>query len=193
MSATRDPEATKARIFAAATAEFAGFGIAGARIDRIAKAAKANKQLIYAYFGDKQQLFEQVLERAVQEVAAAVSIDIEDLDAWLDGHLDYLRDHPEFLRLTLWEALEIGPESETAAEYRVARYAAKSGKIADAQRRGLIRADLPPEQVLILLLSLVTYPNAVPQVLRFAVGPDWSPDRQRSVIKDAARRMLAPK
>ena len=55
--ATRDAEATKARIFEAATAEFAAHGIAGARVDRIAQNAKANKQLIYAYFGDKQKLF----------------------------------------------------------------------------------------------------------------------------------------
>jgi hypothetical protein len=44
--AARDPEATKARIFAAATVEFAAYGIAGARI---ARNAQANKQLIYAY------------------------------------------------------------------------------------------------------------------------------------------------
>ena len=36
MAAVRDPEATRARIFEAAVAEFARHGIAGARIDRIA-------------------------------------------------------------------------------------------------------------------------------------------------------------
>ncbi|MDN3247398.1 helix-turn-helix domain-containing protein, partial [Streptomyces sp. ZSW22] len=58
--AARDPEATKARIFEAAVAEFARHGIAGARIDRIAAEAKANKQLIYAYYGNKAELFASV-------------------------------------------------------------------------------------------------------------------------------------
>ena len=37
--------------------EFSAYGIAGARVDRIASAAKANKQAIYAYFGSKDALF----------------------------------------------------------------------------------------------------------------------------------------
>ena len=65
--AVRDPEATRARIFAAATEEFAAYGIAGARIDRIAQNARANKQLIYAYFGDKAELFAHVLEQKMFE------------------------------------------------------------------------------------------------------------------------------
>lgn len=39
----RDAEATRCRILAAATAEFAAHGIAGARVDRIAKAAQSHK------------------------------------------------------------------------------------------------------------------------------------------------------
>ena len=38
----RDAEASRARILDAATAEFAAFGLAGARVDRIADAADAN-------------------------------------------------------------------------------------------------------------------------------------------------------
>src|SRR5689334_11886003 len=39
---------TRARILAAATAEFAERGLAGGRVDRIAAAADANKERIYA-------------------------------------------------------------------------------------------------------------------------------------------------
>ena len=59
----RDAEATKARLLEAATAEFAAYGIAGARIDRIAAAASVNKQMIYAYFGSKDALFDVVFSR----------------------------------------------------------------------------------------------------------------------------------
>jgi len=47
------PAATKGRLLAAGHEEFAAHGIAGARIDRIEAAAKANRSLIYSYFGNK--------------------------------------------------------------------------------------------------------------------------------------------
>ena len=50
---TRDPAGTRARILAAATREFARHGLGGARVDRIAASADANKRMLYYYFGDK--------------------------------------------------------------------------------------------------------------------------------------------
>ena len=43
----RDAEATKRRILDAATAEFAGHGYGGARVDQIAEAARSNKRMLY--------------------------------------------------------------------------------------------------------------------------------------------------
>jgi AcrR family transcriptional regulator len=135
--APRDAEATKARIFEAATAEFAAHGIAGARVDRIAQTAQANKQLIYAYFGDKQKLFYRVLDKTLVEVAESVSTDITDLDKWVDEHVDYHRQHPELLRLLMWEALEVPKEQTCRSEARAERYGVKKEKIAEAQEQGL--------------------------------------------------------
>src|SRR5215813_3009987 len=61
----RDSRATKELLLAAATEEFAEHGLAGARIDRIAERAGANKRLLYVYFGDKDQIFDAVLERQI--------------------------------------------------------------------------------------------------------------------------------
>ncbi|WP_067702228.1 TetR family transcriptional regulator [Nocardia jejuensis] len=190
--APRDPEATKARIFAAATAEFATHGIAGARVDRIAANAKANKQLIYAYFGDKEQLFHQVLEKTMLAVAEAVTTDIEDLDVWIDQHIDYHSEHPELLRLLMWEALELGVENASAGELRHGRYREKREKIEVAQRKGLIREDMPAGQILMILMSMINYPLAVPQVAEFTLGPGVDPEISRAWIKDAIRRIVAP-
>ncbi|MFI6869954.1 TetR family transcriptional regulator [Nocardia sp. NPDC050406] len=190
--APRDPEATKARIFDAATAEFAQYGIAGARVDRIARQAQANKQLIYAYFGDKQQLFHRVLERTMLILAEAVTDNIEDLDTWIDQHIDYHRAHPELLRLLQWEALELGPDHATAGELRAGRYAAKRDSIVAAQHKGLIRPDMPPGYVLNALMSLINHPLAVPQVRDFVLGPDADPEELRTWVKDSIRRILAP-
>ncbi|MEU6563236.1 TetR family transcriptional regulator [Nocardia nova] len=188
----RDPEATRARIFEAATEEFAAHGIAGARVDRIARNAKANKQLIYAYFGDKRQLFEQVLEKAMLDVAAAVSTDITDIDAWVDAHIAYHREHPEFLRLQMWEALEIAPDQVTAGEARARRYRDKIEKVDAAQREGVLRRDMPSGYLLTMLTGLINYQQALPQSRRFVVGGPDDPVELRRWLRDAARRIVAP-
>ena len=46
-------EATRDRILAAAKDEFATYGLAGARINRIAAQARASKDRLYAYFASK--------------------------------------------------------------------------------------------------------------------------------------------
>ena len=64
----RDPQATKAGILAAARIEFSKAGFAGARVDRIAEQAGANKRMLYHYFGDKEGLFAAVVEDAYADI-----------------------------------------------------------------------------------------------------------------------------
>lgn len=194
MAGIRDPEATKARIFEAATAEFAEYGIAGARVDRIARNAQANKQLIYAYFGDKEKLFHKVLEQTMLDVAGSVTTDIEDLETWIDEHIDYHRQRPQFLRLLMWEALELGAERVSTDELRLGRYLEKRNKVEIAQGKGLIRADVPAGVILLQLLSIINYPMALPQVALYNLdaAPLIDPEALRAWTKDAIRRLVAP-
>lgn len=67
----RDAEATKARILEASLVEFARYGLGGARIERIAKAARTNKRMLYYYVGNKEALFLAALEAAYDEIRAA--------------------------------------------------------------------------------------------------------------------------
>lgn len=52
---------TRDKLLAAATREFEERGFDGARVDRIARRAKANKAMIYYHFGDKRALYQAVL------------------------------------------------------------------------------------------------------------------------------------
>jgi AcrR family transcriptional regulator len=193
MTASRDPEATKARIFEAAVAEFARYGIAGARIDRIASAAKANKQLIYAYFGNKSELFSQVLGRSMVDLAAAVPVDPDDIEGWLDRLMDYHAVHPGLLRLLYWEGIEYGTADLPDEERRQAHYAAKVEAVRDGQRRGVISDAIPARDLLFLLIALANWATVVPQMSRILAGGDPTDrDRLRASIKEAARRIVAP-
>src|SRR5574341_2160153 len=57
-----DSEQSRAAILKSALEEFAQEGLAGARIDHIARAAGVNKALLYYYFRDKESLYGATLE-----------------------------------------------------------------------------------------------------------------------------------
>lgn len=65
---TRNSSRTKAEILRAARDEFCEQGFNGARVDSIAARAKANKRLLYHYYGNKEALYQAVLLDAYQEI-----------------------------------------------------------------------------------------------------------------------------
>lgn len=101
-----DATDTKRRILVAARAEFAQFGLAGARVDRIAEAGQVNKRSIYVHVGPKGQLFDLVVAAALAEMADDVPFTAGDLPTYAGALFDYLIDRPDILRLTSWAGLE---------------------------------------------------------------------------------------
>jgi AcrR family transcriptional regulator len=102
----RDATATKERILTAAKIEFAGKGLAGARVDAIAARANANKRMIYHYFQNKESLFTAVLEQAYLDIRFAeqkLLLDHLDpgeaLETFVRFTWQYYIDHPEFITL----------------------------------------------------------------------------------------------
>ncbi len=115
MRGNRDPERTRARILEAATQEFARHGLGGARVDRIAERAGANKRMLYYYFGDKDGLFLAALEGAYARIRSAEQgLDLEQADPrealqrLVQFTWRYYLDHPEFLTLLNSENLHKG-------------------------------------------------------------------------------------
>jgi AcrR family transcriptional regulator len=100
----RNADATQKRILEAARQEFAELGLGGARVDAIAARAKANKRMIYAYFGNKEQLFTAVLDAAYTDFRMAErALELEKVEP-VDAIIrlvrftwDYYLEHPEFL------------------------------------------------------------------------------------------------
>ena len=102
----RDPEGMRLRILAAAKQEFAAHGLAGARVDRIAMKAGANKRMLYYHVGNKEDLYLAVLEGAYEKIRAEErSLDLEHLDppeairTLIDFTWNYFLENPEFLAL----------------------------------------------------------------------------------------------
>jgi AcrR family transcriptional regulator len=144
---------TKQRLLEAATAEFAAYGFAGARVDRIAQIADANKQAIYAYFESKERLFEAVYDEMVTRLIAAVQMDASDLPGYAASLVDYYAQHPEVLRIASWYELEKAEQSPKPAASGQATQS-KIAAIAAAQKAGTITDRFRSEHLLELILGM---------------------------------------
>lgn len=103
---SRVAEATRNRILSAAVTEFARYGYSGARIDRIAAGASANKSMIYVYFGNKDQLFDAVIDAAIGDLHQTVPFTPNDLPGYGGRLFDFLMAHPVEIRIDAWRRLE---------------------------------------------------------------------------------------
>ena len=137
----KNAEVTRERILEAATAEFATYGIAGARVDRIAKASAGNKNLIYIYFGSKEQLFEAVMERHLQQVYDQVPFTPADLPGYAVRMFDFKMANPQLMRLASWFNLE---QQNMRLTKRDVNFGAKLKELAQAQADGLVNPNLTP-------------------------------------------------
>ncbi len=147
----RDAEATRARLLTAARKEFAAYGIAGARVDRIAADASSNKAQIYHYFGSKDALFDAVFEQVVDQIVNGVPIDVDDLPGYAARLSAMYRKSPDVLRLATWQRLERGEENVPAA-VEATRH--KVSEIERAQADGRLTARYPAEVLLAAVLHI---------------------------------------
>jgi TetR/AcrR family transcriptional regulator len=102
----RDPDRTREAILIAAQHEFAAKGLSGGRVDAIARRARANKRMIYHYFGNKDGLYLAALERVYEDLRGTEkTLDLAHLAPeaairrLIEFTFDYSRQHPELISL----------------------------------------------------------------------------------------------
>ena len=163
-SSRRDAGRSQERILKAATAEFARCGLGGARVDRIAARAGANKRMLYYYFGNKEDLFLAVLESRYAHIRRAEQgLHLGDLDpaqgmrrlvafTW-----DYYLKHPEFLTLLNSENLHRARHlrrSRQIAAMHSPLVAMLRGLLGRGARKGEFRRGVDPVQLYISIAGL---------------------------------------
>lgn len=200
----RDAAASRERILRAATTAFARDGYDGAAMGRIAADAGVSSALPAYFFGDKDGLHDAVVERQfalrearLQPVVERVRARVEGAapldDATLRraltdvvaGYVGFLADHPEFVRLMAWEALNEGrrtgpgrPPHSTAIQDAL-----------DAILDGLgdRRGPAARHQLLITTVGLCFFPDAHADTMLAGLGvdpraPRWRAARVRHVV-----------
>ncbi len=186
----RDASATRARILGAAAAEFSARGLAGARIDRIAEAASANKRLIYVHFQSKDGLFAAALDHVLSAMSVVVPLTEDDLPGYAARMFDYLLERPEAARMSAWRKLErpgAGPDDSELFTTKV-----------DAMSRGRqgTGSGLDPVDLVVFVTTLGSAWFIAPDGLLAADGRDpHAPERlaaHRAALIEAVRRLVAP-
>jgi AcrR family transcriptional regulator len=163
-SGQRNPVRNQERILAAATEEFARYGLGGARVDRIAARAGANKRMLYYYYGNKEDLFLAVLEARYAHIRRAeLGLHLLDLDPvrgmrrLVEFTWDYYLKHPEFLTLLNSENLHRArhlKRSRDIAAMHSPLIALLKNLLVRGERAGKFRKGVDPVQLYISIAAL---------------------------------------
>jgi AcrR family transcriptional regulator len=182
----RDAEDTRRRILAAATEEFSQHGIAGARVDRIAAAAKSNKAMLYAYFGNKKQLFDAVFAAMVAAASDAIPFDASDLPGYAAAMFDRYRTDVHMTRLADWYRLEHGKPGPHDTVWAVQRD--RLAAIAQAQQDKGISDRLKPQE----LLGAITALARMGATEFTYLNPPSSIAATRAAVHDTVEQLVQP-
>jgi AcrR family transcriptional regulator len=192
-----DTEGTRRRLLDAATAEFAEHGRDGTTLTQIATRAGVNKERLYAYFGDKQTLWDLVLTTQLERLADAVEVSgvgLDDIGAFAGATFDFHDGNPHLARLLQWEGLQSGPPA--AAGTRRARYREKVARFAAAQAQGTLDDSLDADHLVFAVIALAAWWQTVPQLAEMITATSGRTAaerrRRRAFVVAAARRLAAP-
>jgi TetR/AcrR family transcriptional regulator len=180
------PAESRAAILKAAVAEFAEFGIAGARTDAIAKSAHVNKALLYYYFKDKDALYEAVLDHVfgglreqVMPVLESKLPPREKILQYLGTYFDYIAANPRFPRVVQGEWVRSG--NGAARMQRIAQeyFCPIFEKLGGVFRAGEFRAVDPMDFLPSMAAVIVFYFTSAPLMKTLMKVDPLSPARIR--------------
>jgi AcrR family transcriptional regulator len=152
-------------ILSVAAEEFAQHGYESASYNRIIERTGLSKGAIYYYFDDKEDLYATVLRDAMQRLVMdagdmAGAVDAADFwtrfEAWYVRSLVLFQEEPTAVGLarSLVKALSRGTASGALAELRELSRSFAEGFLAQGQGLHAIRADLPQDLLVRLVMSV---------------------------------------
>ena len=205
MRKPKAPQANRARILAAAIAEFASRGYKGASMDAIAARTDTTRALINYYFGSKERLYLAVLERVYAEIRDAergLELDhlspVEAMRRIVDFTFDYYVDHEYFVRLVVAENQARGHHMKRFTSLRTLNRPILDllgGVIARGQADGAFRRDVDPIEVHMAIAALgmfnVTNQYTFGTLFQRDMGGKGNVARRRQVVSDIVLTWLA--
>ncbi|MBI5720617.1 MAG: TetR/AcrR family transcriptional regulator [Burkholderiales bacterium] len=198
MRKPKSPEVNRARILAAATAEFAARGFDAASMDAIAGRTQTTRALINYYFGSKEKLYLAVLQQAYAEIREAENgLDLDHLPPLaairriVEFTYDYYVSHEYFVRLVVSENQAKGTHlKRSPALRRVNRPIVDrlSAVIERGRAAGVLRSDVDPLDVHMAIAALgmfnVTNQFTFGTIFQREMGAKGDVAQRRQVVVD---------
>ncbi|MER6139114.1 TetR family transcriptional regulator [Streptomyces sparsogenes] len=176
-----DPERSRRLLLDAAMDEFAEKGYAGARVQDIADRAGLNKQLISYYFGGKEGLYQELHRQWLRREEETIVDPDVPLDELIVRYLRETFADPRATRLNLWKGLTGGALEEPPEDLSALRRRQADGELAE---------DLDPAAAMLLFISLVSAPVALPHAVRQLFGLDPDSPEFREHYTEQLRRIV---
>ncbi len=200
---THDAEGARDAILNAAEKVFAEHGFDGARVDAIAKEAGYNKSLIFQYYGDKLNLYAEVIRRADEQTRW---MQTETLPAFMEAtadpsgeavrnvlrkfvgdYYDYLVENPRILRVFLWEMAEGWQTFAKIISQRDYDDMALAGPILEKLRgMGLLRSERlhPMVQIFSSIFGVHNFLGTLPAIRLFFPDGDLTTPEAQMLARD---------
>lgn len=200
-----DPEGLKKRILAAALPCFAEFGMQGARLEAIAGKAETTKRMVVYHFGNKENLYIEVLEQVYQAIREyETGLDLtslppdEAITRLVEASFNYHATHPDFMRLVCTENLLRGRYISRSARIKALNKSALDlldAILSRGQRDNIFTHDLNTVDVHRLISSICVHHVANRYTFNTLFTPDdgetESMHRNRQLAVDATLRYIS--
>ena len=176
------PDQSRAAILRAALCEFAEQGIAGARTDAIAHAAKVNKALLYYYFRDKETLYGAALDFAFgqmgEHLLAVLARDLpprEKVLTYVGTYFDFIASHKLNRDLVQMEMMRAGHGSPHLKRIAKRYFQPLYRRLSEVVREGIAAGEfrpINPMQFVPSMVALVVFYFISAPVMKSVAGFD---------------------
>jgi AcrR family transcriptional regulator len=204
---TRDADATRAKILAAALVEFGNRGLPDTRVDDIARRCKVNKRMIYYYYGSKEGLYLAALESVYADLASLErTIEVEHLEplaavaTMINLKIDYYIRNAHFISFLTMENLYKARnlrKSKRLKEFETPLTQVIARILERGERIGIFRNAIDPVDLYISICALCFIYFSSQHTLSVIFARDLmtpeSINKRRKTVIDLVTSYLLPK
>jgi len=198
LGSRRHPERSRSAILQAAIREFAQQGIAGARTDAIARAARVNKALLYYYFKDKESLYGAALDHIFHQLREHM-MEVLDRDlppgekmlAYVTAYFDFIASHNFNRNLVQMEMMRAGHGSPHLRRIAREYFQPLFKRLGEVIRQGIELGEfrpVSPAQFIPSMVALIVFYFVNAPIMKSVMGFDpLSPQRiaeRRAAVLD---------
>ncbi|ECW3429262.1 TetR/AcrR family transcriptional regulator [Salmonella enterica] len=201
---TSNAQSLKEKLLLCAVNEFAEYGYEGVRVDNIVKAADCSKQTVYHHFGNKENLFIEVLEYTWNDIRQKEkALDVSGLspaqaiEKIIDFTWDYYIANPWFLNIVHSENQSKGvhyAKSKHLPEINYSHLELMASLLEKGKALNIFKQDIDPLQVNINIAALGGYylinQHTLGLVYHISMVSPQALEARRKVIKETIMSWL---